>query len=209
MPSLSRSIARRPGRVLGIALAASILLALAASRLELETQLTALLPEGAPEARDYGLFLDLFGGFEKVFVLVLADPVAGSAQDAARDFGDLLDAAEGLAEELASSPEVAAVRTGLEPQDEEFFLRYVVRRAPLLVPEASLSSFEERLRPEALERRVAELRAQLSSPAGALTGRLAVFDPLGLAVDLPLLAAGGGDLPIDPWTGAFASPEGD
>ncbi|HEY7216063.1 MAG TPA: MMPL family transporter, partial [Thermoanaerobaculia bacterium] len=199
---LASAVCRRP-RLL---LAATVLLTLAAVipalRFRLETDLSALLPEGSPGADDYRLFLRTFGGFEKVFVIVrsprgpLADPEPLAA------------AAERLAEILARSPEVAEARSGITEEDERFFLTYVAPRLPLLVNGPGWKEdLARRLEPAAIHARVAQMRQALRGPAGAVAAPFFAADPLGLSEGL--LDAAGSMLPIDPLTGSFLSRRGD
>ncbi|MEM1176853.1 MAG: MMPL family transporter [Acidobacteriota bacterium] len=135
-------------------------------------------------------------------------PADQEAFAAAVGEGDLLEAADALAERLEGSREISTLRTGLEVEEEDFFRRFVIRRAPLLLDDGELADLEALLQPAALERRAAELRAQLRAPTGSLQAVFARDDPLGLAFRLPLVG-GGGALPIDPVTGAFQSRRGD
>jgi uncharacterized protein len=190
-------IARRPGWVLAAGLAVTVAaLAVAAARLRIETDLAALLPRDAPAAADYRAFLETFGGFEKVFVVVRA---GGDGVDA----GTLIAAADRLAELLAGSPEVASARSGLTEEDQAFFLRHVAPRAPLLadLPAAEL---QRRLEPAAVRARAAELRRLLTTPAGGAAAPLLAADPLGFAEGL--LESAHATLPIDPLSGAFLAP---
>ncbi len=200
-------LSRRPGWVL-VAGFLSILLALPLLlQLRLSTDLLALLPADAPAAEDYRLYLERFGGAEKVFVLLLPGDAAPEAQawDAV-----LARAAAQLADVLAESPEVSSVRAGVEPEDERFFLDYVVPRAPLLLAEpgaASLDALARRLQPEAVRARVERLQAVLRTPTGAVEGLLARRDPLGFSDDLGLLQAPVA-VPLDPLTSTFRSETG-
>ena len=98
---------------------------------------------------------------------------------------------------------MAEARSGLEPEDEEFFLRYVIRRAPLLLPESSLDDLATRLEDDAVRRQAASLRAQVHTPTGGAKLSLLRRDPLELSLDLPFLASAGIDLPVDPVSGGF------
>lgn len=199
---LARAVARRPRQLALAVLAATFLALIPASRLRLETDLAALLPDGAPAAEDYRLFLRTFGGFEKVFVIVR------SASGPLEDPGPLLRAAAGLAERLESSPEVAAARSGLTAEDERFFFQYVAPRMPLLVQgEGWREDLAARLEPEAIRLRVAGLRQALRGPAGAAAAPLFTNDPLGLSEGLLGLASSS-SLPLDPLSGSFLSRDG-
>lgn len=190
---LAEPVIRRPGLVLLITLVLTLLAVVPALRFRMDTDLAALLPDGAPGADDYRLFLHTFGGFEKVFVLVR------SAQGPLEDPAPLIDAAEVLAGEMGRSPEVAEALSGITEEDERFFLRYIAPRMPLLM-EGELAS---RLEPEAIRERVALMRQTLRSPAGSAFAPLFTADPLGLSEGL--IGAASSALPVDPLTGAFVS----
>ncbi|HEV8578632.1 MAG TPA: MMPL family transporter [Thermoanaerobaculia bacterium] len=199
---LASAVCRRP-RLL---LAATVLLTFAALvpalRFRLETDLAALLPEGAPGAEDYRLFLRTFGGFEKVFVIVRSP--GGQRQDPAL----LTGAAERLADILGRSPEVAEARSGLTEEDERFFLTYVAPRLPLLIDSPGWrGDLVRRLEPQAIHARVSQMRQMLRGPAGPVAAPFLAADPLGLSEGL--LDAAATSLPIDPLTGSFLSRRGD
>jgi len=199
---LASAVCRRP-RLL---LAATVLLTLAALipalRFRVETDLAALLPEGAPGADDYRLFLRTFGGFEKVFVIVR------SPRHRLEDPAPLTEAAERLAQILERSPEVAEARSGLTEQDERFFLTWVAPRLPLLVHgEGWRQDLARRLEPAAIHARVTQMRQALRGPAGSVVAPFFAADPLGLSEGL--LDAAAPALPIDPLTGSFVSRRGD
>ena len=199
--------------MIAITLALLALALLPASRLRIETELTALLPETEPAAVEYQRFLELFGGFERVFVLIVARDSKSSPEGSDSDPSDrreqVLTAAEMLAPYLAELPEVATVRAGLQDEDQAFFLEQVVRRAPVLIPDRDLERLRASIEPEALRRRARQLRSQIHSPAGRFDLQFAVQDPLGMSSRLPVLGEVGGGLPVDPLTGAFLSEDGD
>jgi predicted RND superfamily exporter protein len=195
------ALVRRPGRVLLVTLALTLLALLPAARLRLLTDISALLPRDAPASRDYRTFLTTFGGFEKLFVIVQAK--AGRPEDPAT----LVAAAEQLSQELAKSPLVANARFGLTPEDEAFFFRWVAPRAPLLLGGDFKREVARRVDPAAIHARVAVLRQTLTSPTGGFAAPFFAADPLGFSEGL--LAAASSALPIDPGTGAFLSRDGD
>jgi predicted RND superfamily exporter protein len=193
---LAEPIIRRPGLVLLAVLAVTLLAVIPALRFRVDTDLADLLPDGAPGADDYRLFLRTFGGFEKVFVLVRSEqPLA--------DPSPLIDAADVLAGEMGRSPEVAEARSGITEEDERFFLGFIAPRMPLLMDE----DIAPRLEPEAIRERVALMRQTLRSPAGSALAPLFAADPLGLSEGL--IGAASAALPVDPLTGAFVSRRGD
>ena len=67
-----RLLVERPRLVLALALLLTAASLWPATRLAVETDPAALMPLGSEAAADYRVFLDRFGGFEKVFVLVTA-----------------------------------------------------------------------------------------------------------------------------------------
>jgi len=116
-----------------------------ARHLQIRTELAGLLPPSSTSAADYRTFLSVFGGLEKVFVVV-RPPLSATDDDAGR----VTEAAIELARLLADSPEVAGVKAGVSLDDEDFFLEQVVPRSALLAGEDWRRSLEDRMRPEAL-----------------------------------------------------------
>lgn len=211
MRQLGRFVGGAPKWVLAGGILLTALLGWQATKLRLATDLISLLPDGSPAATDYRLFLEKFGGFEKVFVLVEAqgaekDPETGKIDP--EKTAAVMEAVERLGEILAESPLVRDVRTGLEPEDVAFFENFVLRRAPLLLPDAALADISKKLEPAAVEARAAEIAGSLRSPAGEVRATLLVGDPLGLADQLDLMSAGIG-MPMDMLTSTFLTPEGD
>lgn len=192
---------RSPGLVLAVILGLTLLALVPALRFRVETDLAALLPEGAPGGEDYRLFLETFGGFEKVFVVVR------SAEGPLEDPAPLIDAAETLTAEMSRSPEVAEARSGITEEDERFFFRYIAPRMPLLMEGDAVGEIAPRLEPEAVRERVALMRQTLRGPGGSALAPLFAADPLGLSEGL--IGAASAALPMDPMTGAFVSRRGD
>ena len=210
-PSLSplQWIARHPRRTLALSLAVTVAAAWPASRLRVDPDLTAVLPAGAPASEAYRTFLDTFGGFEKVFVVVRSTAPTGDAGEADHEpLPEVAEAAEVMAAELAASPEVAAARAGLTEEDERFFFEHVVPRTPLLLADDDWRArVAPRLEPEAIRARVAQMRQALRGPGGGVAAPLFAADPLGFSEE-GLVAAAGSSLPLDPLTGAFMAPDG-
>lgn len=205
MKRLSELLARHPWRTLLAVALITGLAAMAAGRLRLDADLISLLPEGSPAAADYRVFLERFGGFEKVFVVVVA-PVEGAGDPGPR----ATRAAQRVEELLAASPLVEGARSGMRSEDEEFFLRYALPRALLLLPEDVWREVvAERTAPAAVAERVARIRRTLTTPAGSFEAPLFKADPLGLASALPGLASASGGLPVDPLTSTFLADSED
>ncbi len=200
--SFAALVARRPRLVLAVTILFTLAALLPASRFRIETQIEALLPEGAPAAEDYRTFLRTFGGFEKVFVLVRS-PKGQPAESET-----LINAASELADRMRQSPLVAEARAGLTEEDERFFFAHVAPRMPLLLRTPGWrEDLARRLDPRSIQTRVAEMRGALRSPVGAFAAPLFAADPLGLSEGL--LGAAASSLPIDPLSGAFISSKGD
>jgi predicted RND superfamily exporter protein len=201
---LAEPVIRRPGLVLLVTLALTFASIVPALRFRVDTDLSALLPDGAPGADDYRLFLRTFGGFEKVFVVVR------SARGPLADASPLIDTAEVVAAEMSRSPQVAEARSGITEEDERFFFRYMAPRMPLLFEGDIRKELAPRLTPAAIHDRVALMRQTLRSPAGAALAPLFAADPLGLSEGLiGAASATSAALPVDPLTGAFLSRKGD
>jgi len=209
---------RRPQKheiLLGLSLIAGAFALYQASGLRLETDLTQLLPVDAPAAAEYQSYAEKFGGFERVFILL--SPAGGRTGEATEGTtasisrGDLGLAADLWAERLTESPEIAAVRTGIEESDLEFLATFVAPNAPLLLEGDDtewLNDVEERLQPEAIRRRAAWLRQRAVSPLGLYDAAIAAADPLGFTEDLPAFELKRSSLPIDSMTGSFVSSDG-
>lgn len=191
-----------PAALLTAGLLLTLLAARSATDLRVATDLEELLPAGAPAAEDYRRFLTTFGGFEKVYALVLW---RGDDPDAAL----LAAAADHLGREVAVLPGVASVRSGLTAADEEFLRRRVLPSAPLFLGRGDPEALRDRLDPQRVRRRVAEIRRSLGGPGGGARARWMAADPLGFAGAPEELAGGGALGLVDPLTGAFLSPRGD
>jgi predicted RND superfamily exporter protein len=207
---LAHLVARRPLLVLAAAVVVTVVAAFPASQVRFQTDLQSLLPSGAPAADDYRVFLERFGGFEKVLVLIqMKENGQPGRTTGSEDATDLVEAAALLAELLSDSPEVASVRSGIEPEDESFFINYVLPRAPLLLGEGWRSSVVERIGSEAVTEQVATIRDTIVSPAASFKAPLLRADPLGIGEDLAMVGSFSSSVPVDPVTMAFLSSTGD
>src|SRR3954468_12135339 len=92
---LAEPVVRWPRLVLAVTLLLTLASLYPASHFRVDTDISSILPNGAPGAEDYRLFLRTFGGFEKVFVLVQ------SPGRKLEDPGSLTQAAEELARQMS------------------------------------------------------------------------------------------------------------
>lgn len=198
-------IGRRPWRAL-LAVAALLLAALPWTlRLRLDPDVLSLLPVETPAAEEFRRVEALFGGLERVFVVVRPSGAAPSDRPAAP--AALAEAAAALAEELETLPAVAWARSGVRPEEEAYWLTAVVARAPLLLRGDWEAEVRRRLEPRAIERRVEEMRRILLSPAGDAAADLLIHDPLGFSEAAGLLQRTPSGLSLDPLTGAFLATD--
>lgn len=192
---LLATVARRPGRTLAAAIVIAALALPAARGIHLDADLVSLLPSGSRAADAMGVFLERFGGLERVYVLVSAP--------GPDDPGAMADVLEDLTEKLAAAPEVASARCGIRPADQRFVLR-AASRAPLLAGAGWRDRLENAVRSVDDVGRI--LRAELLSPTGTLTSDLRRVDPLGLSRGLAALRPGA-DLPLDPMSLTFQTDD--
>jgi predicted RND superfamily exporter protein len=196
----------RKWTLLFIAAATVSILALSLStRLRLDTNIVDLFPD-SPVAQDYRSFLDRFGGFEKIYVVVSTSEAVGSERDS-EIAENLADAAEYLATLLEESEHIGSTRCGFTEEDERFMFEAVLPRAPLLLDEARLRKHLQGLDEEAVRTRVRDFKPRMSGPMFGLESRLIAADPLGFAGSLDLISRDSQQLPIDPVLEVFLSPD--
>ncbi|HLE60361.1 MAG TPA: hypothetical protein VI700_02395, partial [Thermoanaerobaculaceae bacterium] len=126
------------------------------TRLRFETDVLNLMPRHDPVVRQFKQILEDFGSLE---TLLIAVSVKGE-EDLERSLG-LVDA---LAQELRQSPHLSQVEAQLE--DPVKLAEAVLRHAVLFLDEEGLSALQERLTPEGLAARAADIRATLDTPQG-------------------------------------------
>ncbi len=188
-------VARRPGRTLAIAIVIAALALPVARGIRLDADLVSLLPSGSRAADAMGVFLERFGGLERVYVLVSA-PGTG-------DPGAMADVLEELTAALSATPEVASARCGIRPADERFVLR-AASRAPLLDGDGWRGRLEDAA--ASVDDAGRRLRSELLSPTGTWISDLRRVDPLGLSHGLAALRPGA-DLPLDPMSLTFQTDD--
>jgi predicted exporter len=151
---------------------AVILLAVTASRFELRTDITHFMPVGDERAAAAIASELTDSQLTRTMVLSVEAPQIEGALQAARDL-------EGV---LRAHPEVVWVRIGVDPeQARRLFELYFPRRHAFLSdrPDDPSHGVAALLTEEALRERAAELRHQLSLPAGTFLDGLGARDPLG------------------------------
>jgi predicted RND superfamily exporter protein len=161
---LARFTVARPWLVLALALATTALAFLGSRRLELDPDVTSLLPRGS-EVVDLWRATELEAASSRTLIVA----VRGT---------ELAARVPELAESLSASPLVAR----LDATREDFGVGRVeaAREAPLAyLPESAIAALEERLSDAGLARAAEETKATLAEDP--LAGReLATRDPLGL-----------------------------
>ncbi|MHC5019692.1 MAG: hypothetical protein ACYTGX_06190, partial [Planctomycetota bacterium] len=157
----------------------------AASTLRLRTDIVDLLPD-RPASQEYRRFLQVFGGLEKVYILIeeedADDALSGERATAAATL---------LTERLQGSELLASARCGFTDEDELFLLQRVLPRAFLLT-DVEPAAVAAKLEPAALDDSFAALRRAIRTPAGVGGSAWAAADPLGFAANLDLAAGVGG-----------------
>jgi predicted RND superfamily exporter protein len=170
------------------------------SKLELEPNVLALIPEGNRQVDTLKEALDDFGSID--YLLVLLEAEEGKGADDLEDFADL------FAENLFDLEELVDYVEYRFELDSEF-LELFYKNAILFLPPDRLAELAEKLTDEAILGRIQENLLALSTPAGALTHDLIVNDPLGLMpLFLNRLEGSRGVLKFDLSDGYYLSEDG-
>lgn len=170
-----------------------VLSGLLISRLSFDTDMLSLLPKEDPAVRTYVQTLQDFGSSTYLLVAIRIP------EEAVVDPYETL--ADRLAARLARLPELKSVQHKIgEPLE---LLETFYPKALLFLDDAGRRALEERLSDEGIERRVGELRRQLTTPQGLAAKELLQMDPLGLSdVFLSRLQSSRGSLRVD-WTSGY------
>lgn len=167
--ALERLLAVIERRHRAVVLGSVVLLVLSASsllRLRLDMDVLSQLPSDSKVFRDYKGFLNTFGAFDSLIVLLSGEPA------------DLPPFAEALAEKLRALPEVGAVRYRIEV--DAVRRQFLAPHRFALLGDAELDELARRLAPDAIRERVHGLRRALAMPMSVGARRWLVDDPLGL-----------------------------
>jgi len=162
---LVRAVERRHRPILGVALLLLVLSALSLVRLRLDMDILAQLPATAA-FRDYRAFLQKFGVFDSLIILVTGPPAR------------LVPFVDALGEKLAEIPDVGTVRYRVDL--EEVRRRFLAPYRYQLLPDDAFEELARRLEPAAIEERVRGLRRALAMPMSLGSRRWIVDDPLGV-----------------------------
>jgi hypothetical protein len=194
-PSVSARLARllvtRPGRVLGLALIATILILPLVARIRLDTDIVKLVPQRNREAQ-------AFARFAKSFVAEQVLIVLAESGDTAK----LTTFADRYAAALQARPEVAEVRYRLGADAARFMRDHLTQ----LLTTDEIDALAPRVTPEALDRQARRLRSLLSGPGGSALAPILTADPLELLPTVAKRLSSG--LPVDTQSGYFRSKDG-
>jgi predicted RND superfamily exporter protein len=169
------------------------------SKIELESNVLALIPEGNRQVDTLKIALEDFGSID--FLLVLLEAGEDEGPDELEDFADLF--AERL-EQLEGLVDHVEYRFELDGD----FLELFYRNAVLFLPPDRLAQLEARLTDEAILERIEQIKLGLASPTASFTQDLIVNDPLGLMpLFLNRLEGNRGVLKIDISDGYYLSQD--
>jgi predicted exporter len=146
-----------------------LMVAYAATHLELSTDVSNFMPEGSRE--EFTVLASRLADSElsRTMILTVGAP----------DVDTAASAASALAARLESHPEVAWLRRGLEPEPIEDFARLYFPRRHRFLSSRPEQEIPELVAPEALRARARTVRQQLSLPTATLFEGLVAEDPLG------------------------------
>ncbi len=163
---LVAAVDRRHRAILLIAIGLSLVSALSLLRLRLDMDVLAQLPSRSAVFRDYREFLQSFGAFDSLVLLVSGAP------DRVVPFADA------LAPRLARVPGVGSVqyRVDLDAMRAGFFEPFRYQ----LLSDEDLDELRRRFEPGAIAERVRHLRRALTMPMSLGARRWIVADPLGV-----------------------------
>ncbi len=196
--SIEEMSRRRPGVVFLATFLAVLLAGWIGSRIRLDTDILALVPQGDRAVDSFKDALRMFGGAD--YVAVLIEAPAGRTADEYQEFADL------FAEKAAAVAGVRQVehRLGGSPELLELFRKHAL----LFLPPEDLPRLRDKLSDASIRRQVADDRRILENPSSPFVKDLVRNDPLGIG---PLLwgrlLRGKGSLRLRPTDGYFMSED--
>jgi predicted RND superfamily exporter protein len=168
---LERFSRQRYGLVFLGALVLALLGAVLGSRLSIESDILALIPEGNRQVDTFKEAVEDFGAVSYLLVLLEAGEEQGP--DELEDFADLFASSLAEQEEL-----IDRIEYRLEPDAD--VLELFFENALLFLPPQQLPELAEMLSDEAIAGKMHENRLLVASPMGEFTADLMQQDPLGL-----------------------------
>jgi hypothetical protein len=160
-------LARRCGAVLLVSLILVGLSALSLQRLRLDVDLLSMLPQGRERFTDYQRYIARFGAQDVAVAVVRAQDASSAIR-----FAAAFDA------ELARAPEVRSVRSRVDLTAFGAALR--AGALPRLLPLDAHPEVARRLKPQAIDAAVRNLRTILATPGSVGVSEYLAADPLGL-----------------------------
>ncbi len=194
--SIEEFSSRHPRAIFLATFLAVCLAAYLGSRLHLDTDILALVPEGDRAVDAFKTSLKEFGGAD--YVAVLIEAPAGHTADEYEDFADL------FAQKTAAVEGVQTVeyRLGGGSEMMELFRKYAL----LFLPPEEIPKLREKLSDAAIREQVAADRRILENPSSTFLKDIVRNDPLGIG---PLLwghlLKGKGALRLNPADGYYMS----
>lgn len=165
---------RRPYLTVALGLVVVALGVTLGLKITFETDVMSLVPQHDPVVEGFTRTFEEFGSLD---TLLAAVPVAGE-----EELERVLLLVDLIAEEFRHSPYLSGVQSRLE--DPTRLAEAILHHAVLFLDEDGLTQLAERLTPEGLAARAADIRATVETPLSLVGKEFMVRDPLGL---LPLL----------------------
>ena len=163
---LALAVDRRHRAIIVVAVLLLLLSGLSLLRLRLDMDVLSQLPSRSQVFTEYREFLQTFGVFDSLVILVSGEPER------------IVPFADALAKKLGTIPDVGSVRYRVDL--EEVHRRFLEPFRYQLLPEEAFDELARRLEPEAIDARVHGLRRALAMPMSLGARRWIVEDPLGV-----------------------------
>jgi predicted RND superfamily exporter protein len=189
---------RFPRAVILAALGAWLVAGLAATRLEVETDILSLVPAENPVVRDFTTTIERFGSVDTLLVVVRLEQ--------GRDLEPDLAFTDHLARSLREWRLIDWVEYRIESSAETALP--LLGHATLLFEPDGVRELLDRLSEDALVDEMARLRTQLLAPQSLFTKEFVRVDPMGLLTQiLENVRLGGIGITVDRETGCLIDPE--
>ena len=189
---------RFPRTVLLVALGVWLVAGLAATRLEVETDILSLVPADNPVVQDFTTTIARFGSVDTLLVVVRLED--------GQDIEPALAFAERFARLLREWQLIDWVEYRIESSAEAALP--LLGRATLLLEPDRVRDLLDRLSGEALADEMARVHAQLLAPQSLFTEEFVRVDPMGLLMQiLDNVRLGGIGITVDAETGCLIDPD--